>query len=483
MVGRGMWTGAMVVAAATTAAQPNVVLILADDLGYGDIGANGGKTIATPHIDALARRGVRLTQGYVSHPVCSPSRAGLMTGRYQQRHGWEFNPAGRDRVAGMSAEEQTLADAMRAAGYRTGLVGKWHLGSQPRHHPVNRGFDEFFGMVEGGSIYIDADVPGVESWGSPRIGRPNKIIRGLDQEVVVENYLTDRFTDEAVDFIERHAPVPFFLFLSHKTPHTPLQATAKYLDRYRHIDDGAARIYAAMVASLDDSVGAVVAALEREGRRHDTLIVFLSDNGCAGYVANACSNAPLRGFKRHFHEGGIRVPFIVSWPNGLPEGGVLRHPASSLDLMDTLQAAAGTSEVSDDSVNLIPHLDGSDTGAPHDYLYWRSGPNWAVRDQRWKLIRYNRTDFTSQDFDRSGRLEPPQGGWPDDSPNGQLTLLYDLANDPSETVNYATGRPAEVQRLTKAWTTWNAGNPPAPILPAYRSTLAELHGETVQLVF
>ena len=284
-------------------------------------------------------------------------------------------------------------------------------------------------------------------------------------------------------FVERNARSPFFLFLSHKTPHTPLQATAKYLDRYRHIDDDATRVYAAMVASLDDSVGAVVAALEREGLRDDTMIVFLSDNGCAGYVANACSNAPLRGYKRHFHEGGIRVPFIVSWPNGLPEGGVFRHPAVSLDLMDTFLAAAGNSEVSDDSVNLIPYLDGTDAGAPHDYLFWRSGPNWAVRGERWKLVGYNRTDLTRQDLDRSGRLVPPERGWPNDSPNGQLTLLYDLTNDPSETVNYAAGRPAEVQRLTNAWTTWNARNAPAPILPAYRSTLVDLHGETVQLVF
>ena len=483
MAGRGALAVAMVVAAVSAAARPNVVVILADDLGYGDIGANGGTTIATPHIDALAKRGVRLTQGYVSHPVCSPSRAGLMTGRYQQRHGWEFNPAGRDRTAGMSTEEQTLADVMRTAGYRTGLVGKWHLGSQPQHHPVNRGFDEFFGMVEGGSIYIDADVPGVESWGSPRIGRPNKIIRGLDQEVAVDEYLTDRFTNEAVDFIGRHARVPFFLFLSHKTPHTPLQATARYLDRYRHVEDVATRVYAAMVASLDDSVGALVSALEHEGLRDDTLIVFLSDNGCAGYVANACSNAPLRGFKRYFHEGGVRVPFIVSWPNALPEGGVFPHVASSLDLMDTFLAAAGQREVSEDSVNLIPYLDGTDIGAPHDYLFWRSGPNWAVRDERWKLIRYNRTDFTRQDLDRSGRLQPPEGGWPDGSPQGQVTLLYDLTNDPGETVNYAASRPAEVERLTRAWTEWSTGNLAPPILPAYRSTLVDLHGETVQLVF
>ena len=480
MVGHRVLAAAMIAVTATTQAQPNVVLILADDLGYGDIGANGGETIATPHIDALATRGVRLTQGYVSHPVCSPSRAGLMTGRYQQRHGWEFNPAGRDRTSGMSKGEQTIADAMRSAGYHTGLVGKWHLGSRPQHHPINRGFDEFFGFVGGGSIFIGPSVPGVESWGSVRDG-PNTMGRGLDEEVVVTEYLTDRFTAEAVDFIERRSGAPFFLFLSHKTPHTPLQATARYLDRYRHIDHDATRIYAAMVASLDDSVGAVVGALERQGIREQTLIVFLSDNGCAEYVADACSNAPLRGHKRYFHEGGVRVPFIVSWPDRLPEGTVFEHPASSLDLMDTFLGAAGQGEVGDDSVNLVPYLDGTDGGAPHDYLFWRAEPNWAVRDERWKLIRYNRSDLRKQDH--PGRLDPPEEGWPNDSPSGQITLLYDLRNDPSETVNYAAGRPDVVGRLTEAWVRWNAGNAAEPILPADRSILAEFHGETVQLLF
>ena len=440
MVARGVLLAVIFAAGGTISAQPNVVLILADDLGYGDIGANGGETIATPHIDALAGRGVRLTEGYVSHPVCSPSRAGLLTGRYQQRHGWEFNPSGRDRTAGMSTDELTLGDAMRAAGYRTGLVGKWHLGSQPRHHPINRGFDEFFGFVGGGSIFIDPNEPGVESWGGVRSG-PNPMSRGLDEEVVVEEYLTDRFTAEAVDFIERHAQTPFFLFLSHKTPHTPLQATAKYLDRYRHIG-------------------------------HD---------GCAEYVANACSNAPLRGHKRYFHEGGIRVPFIVSWPNRLPAATIFEHPASSLDLMDTFLGAAGQAEVSKDSVNLVPYLDGTVRSAPHDYLFWRADPNWAVRDGRWKLIRYNRSDLHKQDH--PGRLESPEGGWPNDSPNGQITFLYDLANDPSETINYAAGRPDVVERLTAAWQRWNADNAPRPILPADRSILAEFHGETVQLLF
>ena len=482
MVRRGLFTLVVFCGGALAWAQPNVVVILADDLGYGDIGVNGGEIISTPHIDALASRGVRLTQGYVSHPVCSPSRAGLMTGRYQQRHGWEFNPAGRDQDAGVSTDETTLADAMRAAGYRTGLVGKWHLGSKPEHHPVSRGFDEFFGFVGGGSIFIDGDAPGVESWGGLRAGRSNTMLRGLAQEEVVEEYLTDRFTDEAVDFIERHADVPFFLFLSHKTPHTPLQATARYLNRYRHIADDATRIYAAMAASLDDSVDEVVGALNRAGLRNDTLIVFLSDNGCAEYIAGACSNAPFRGHKRYFHEGGVRVPFIVSWPDRLPEGAVFDDPASALDLMDTFLAAAGHEEVSDDSVNLLPYLDGTDDGAPHDYLYWRAEPNWAVRDDRWKLIRYNRTDFTQDDLGRV-RLEPPEGGWPTDSPHGQVTLLYDLVNDPSETVNYAAGRPEVVERLTEAWNRWNAWNAPEAILPASRSTLAEFHGEIVQLVF
>lgn len=483
MVRRGLFALVVAVAGTLVWAQPNIVVILADDLGYGDIGVNGGEVIATPHIDALASRGVRLTQGYVSHPVCSPSRAGLMTGRYQQRHGWEFNPAGRDRAAGMSTEERTLATAMRAAGYRTGLVGKWHLGSQPEHHPVNRGFDEFFGFVGGGSVYVDTDLPGVESLGGRRAGQSTTMLRGLGREVVVEEYLTDRFTAEAVDFIDRHTDVPFLLFLSHKTPHTPLQATAKYINRYRHIDDDATRIYAAMVGSLDDSVGAVVAALNRAGLRNDTLIVFVSDNGCADYIAGGCSNGPLRGHKRYFQEGGVRVPFIVSWPDRLPEGTVFDHSASALDLMDTFLAAAGHDEVSDDSVNLLPYLDGTDSGAPHDHLFWRAGPNFAVRDNRWKLIRYNRTDFTREDLERSGRLDPPEGGWPTDSPRGQVTLLYDLVNDPSETVNYAAGRPDVVARLTEAWNRWNASNTVEAILPAYRSTLAEFHGEIVQLVF
>ncbi|MEM9407758.1 MAG: sulfatase-like hydrolase/transferase, partial [Acidobacteriota bacterium] len=337
---------------ASATERPNIVFVLADDLGYGDVGAYGGTTIQTPEIDALTQSGVRFTQGYVTHPVCSPSRAGLMTGRYQQRHGWEFNPAGRDRGAGLSLEERTLGDVLRDAGYRTGLVGKWHLGQQPNHRPTQRGFDEYFGILEGGSIFIDSRKPGVESaslrGGRGPTERHNTVWRArrgtdgrtVEEAVDVDEYLTDVFTDEALRFIGASDEQPFFLFLSHTTPHTPLQATVEYLEPYRHIEDPAKRVYAAMVASLDASVGRLREALEKSGQLEDTLFVFASDNGCAGYIFGACSNAPLRGFKRYHHEGGVRVPFVVSWPARLAAGQVVDTPVSTLDLFATFAAAA-----------------------------------------------------------------------------------------------------------------------------------------------
>lgn len=464
--------------------QPNIVFIFADDLGIGDTGIYGSEIIKTPNIDKLATSGVRLTNGYVSHPVCSPSRAGLLTGRYQQRHGWEFNPAGRDVEAGMSVAERTFADELQAAGYATGMVGKWHLGYQEPHHPMNRGFDEYFGVLAGGSIFIDPNTPGVESIGrlpSTRAARV-AITRG-HEPVTVENYLTDVFTAEAVDFIDRHQHQPFFLYLSHTTPHTPLQATARYLDRYRHIEDPATRIYAAMVSSLDDSVAAVVDKLEEIGQRNNTLIVFASDNGCAGYIKGACSNAPFAGFKRYHQEGGIRVPFILNWPEGLPEGAVYEHPVISLDLLSTFAATAGRPVKTEDSVNLLPYLRGEQAGSPHEYLYWRSGPTIAIRDARWKLIRYNKTALTAADLGADGRLEPPESGWPDNSPHGQLTLLYDLQNDPGERENLADKHPEIVARLAAAHVEWAASLSATPILPGLRSTLKEVHGETVQLIF
>ena len=476
------------VADAGAGPPPNIVLILADDLGYADIGIYGSEVISTPNIDALAASGVRFTAGYVSHPVCSPSRAGLMTGRYQQRHGWEFNPAGRDVGAGMNLEETTLADRMKALGYRTGMIGKWHLGHQEPHHPMSRGFDEYFGVLEGGSIFIDSSLPGVE-YGSIRgedgpTQRRNKVLRGFEEEKV-DRYLTDVFTDEAVSFIERSAgeEEPFFLYLSHTTPHTPLQATAEYLDGYRHIEDQRTRVYAAMVASLDESVRQVVETLKARGVYENTMIVFASDNGCAGYIHSACSNAPLFGFKRYHHEGGVRIPFIVSWPEGIEGGQTFDHPVITLDYTATFTAAAGEEASTGDSVNLLPYMTGQADGAPHEYLYWRAGPSVAIRDAQYKLIKLNRTEFRPGDLRRDGRLQPPEGGWPTDSPHGQVTLLYDLEADIGELNNLAAEQPEVVARLEAELDAWRATLLSEPILPGARSTITEIDGEWVQLVF
>lgn len=467
--------------------KPNIVFIFADDLGYGDTGIYGSEVIQTPHIDALAAEGVRFTQGYVSHPVCSPSRAGLMTGRYQQRHGWEFNPARRDDAAGMDIEQHTIADELKSQGYATGMIGKWHLGQQEEHHPLSRGFDEYFGVLAGGSQFFETLPPGAEYArnGAPQTRSPyNGVYRGRER-IQVDEYLTDVFTDEALQFIDNHADEPFFLYLSHTTPHTPLQATKSYLDRYGHIQNMATRVYAAMVSSLDDSVGKVVEKLKEIGQYENTVIAFLSDNGCAGYIGNACSNGELAGFKRFHQEGGIRIPFILSWPTTLAGNQVLDMPVISLDLMATFTAAAGQSVTTEDSVNLIPYLQGARTGNPHDYLYWRSGPTKVIRDERWKLIMYKRSNFGEETLDSSGRLPPPENGWPTNAPLGHQVLLYDLENDPGESTNLSSQFPDVVARLEATFEEWNAQLPPADdaILPGLRSVITEIEGDEVQLIF
>ncbi len=472
-------------APASAERAPNIVLIVADDLGIGDVGVYGGEVFSTPNIDALAAAGVRATEGYVSHPVCSPSRAGLLTGRYQARHGWEFNPDGRDLTAGLSTDESTFANELKALGYATGMVGKWHLGHEREHHPMSRGFDEYFGVLAGGSIFIDSRTPGTETVGRPLTERPERygVSRGFET-VEVEEYLTDAFTDEAVAFIDRHREEPFFLYLSHTTPHTPLQATERYLEPYRHIEDPATRVYAAMVGSLDESVARVVATLREIGQYDNTLIAFLSDNGCAAYIGQACSNAPHAGFKRYHHEGGVRIPFILSWPAGLPAGQVYGEPVISLDLLATFTGAAGNAVTTEDSVDLLPYLRGERDGRPRDHLYWRAGPTAAIRDERWKLIRYRRTDLTAEDLGEAGRLTPPADGWSADAPLGHVTMLYDLDANPEETVNLASRHPDVVERLSAQHAAWVDTLPTDPaILPALGSTLAEVDGEVVQLIY
>ena len=468
-----------------SAQRPNIVVIVADDLGYNDLGSFGSQVIKTPHLDALAERGVRVTDGYVSAAVCSPSRAGLYTGTYQSRFGYEFNTSGRDTVVGLPTDQRTLADMLKGAGYATGLIGKWHLGKSDQHHPLNRGFDEYFGHLSGGSTYIDSRKEGVESWPSRNAPttRPasSAIFDGFEQ-VEVEEYLTDVFAAEAVDFVRRHKDEPFFLMLTPNAPHTPLQATAEYVDRYREVEPAGRRVFAAMVSSVDDYVGDVVAELRAHGLEENTLIVFFSDNGCVKYLSQeVCSNDPLSGSKRFHLEGGIRVPFIFSWPAALPAGATYSQPVISLDLFATLSAAAGAGESAPDSVNLLPYLRGENSDPPHEFLFWRAKPNMAVRWGNWKLWKVNTTDNTLDDLSLGGR-RLPQVDYPGDSPMGQLTVLYDLSADVGEQQNIAGEHPEVVERLESELEAWNE-QLAEPLWPSNRSTLYELHGQMIQLFF
>lgn len=466
-------------AAAPGSQRPNVIVILADDLGYGDTSVYGSKVIKTPNIDALAASGVRFTHGYVTHPVCAPSRAAIMTGRYQQKFGYEFNPVGRDRRGGVALSETMVGQVMQSAGYRTGMVGKWHLGQAAGYHPIDRGFDEFFGMTGGASSFMIDPQPGDEAYTPPgseaserattndplpptatpaeRMQYARKmspIMRG--REVVeVKPYLTDAFTEEAVRFIGANKDRPFFLYVAYNAPHTPLQAPKKYVDRYRAVEDKGTRVYAAMVSALDDGVGAIRAKLKAEGLERDTLVIFLSDNGCAAYVLGACSNAPLSGHKGTHLEGGVRVPFILSWPGVAPAASVDDRQVSSLDIVPTAAALAGaTLPNGADGVNLIPYLAKGDTRIPHPTLYWRAGPNFAIRDAQWKLWQANKAPPGSQPSNSSDIT--PDGTHAQVSEHGQHAMLYDLDADPAESDNQAARQPGVVARLQAKLKAWNA---------------------------
>ncbi|MEP0843247.1 MAG: sulfatase, partial [Phycisphaerae bacterium] len=414
-----------------TADRPNIVLLFSDDNGYADVGYQGCKDIPTPHIDSLAKGGVRFSNGYVSCPVCSPTRAGLMTGRYQQRFGHEFNPGGQGPPNfGLPVDQITLADRLKAAGYVTGMVGKWHLGFKEEHNPTRRGFEEFFGFLGGAHPYLQ---------------HGGTILRGF--EVVPEQeYLTDAFGREAVAFIDRHAKERFFLYLSFNAVHSPLQATDKYLKRFPDIADEKRRTHAAMLSAMDDAIGAVLAKLRKEGLEEKTLIFFLSDNG-GPTAQTTSSNLPLRGVKGQVLEGGIRVPFLVQWKGKLPEGRVFDHPVIALDVFPTALAAAGGEVPKDrpiDGVNLLPYLTGRETGPPHEALFWRFGPQMAVRMGDWKLIRF-----------KPAANQPPAAARRAEALGG-TTQLYNLARDIGEEKNLAESEPDKVAQLERALEAWNA---------------------------
>ncbi|HEX6960781.1 MAG TPA: sulfatase [Lacipirellula sp.] len=417
------------------AEQPNIILIVGDDMGYADLGVHGCQDIPTPHIDALAASGVRFTNGYVSGPYCSPTRAGLLTGRYQTRFGHEFNCGGREGSdTGLPLSEKTLADRLKAAGYHTAMVGKWHLGNGDKFHPLSRGFDEFFGFLGGAHSYFPGD-------GAP-------ILRGR-ASVDEQAYLTDAFTREAVEFINRQKDgnKPFFMYLTYNAVHTPMHADDPRLEKFAAIKDKKRRTYVAMMSAMDDGVGAVMKKLQETGLAENTLVAFISDNGgptMRGVTVNGADNAPLRGSKRTTLEGGVRVPFFVAWPGRISPGQVYELPVIQLDLFSTAIAAAGVAPQEDwnvEGVDLTPHLSGAKTEPPHDALYWRFGQQMAIRKGDWKLVAYD---------------PAVEGG------KGKATpqKLYNLAEDIGEERNLIAEHPEKARELQAAWDEWNKQNVP-----------------------
>jgi arylsulfatase A-like enzyme len=404
------------------ARRPNVVLIVADDLGYGELSSYGGRDVQTPHIDSIGQNGVRFTNGYVTCPVCSPTRAALLTGRYQQRFGHEFNPGPPTEASpdfGLALSEPTLAERFKKLGYSTGMVGKWHLGYQPQFTPTQRGFDEFYGFLGGAHFYLSA-------------GDRNRgpILRGTTPVDAIE-YTTFDFAREASAYIERHKNEPFFLYLPFNAVHGPLEATPAYLAKFSGIQNEKRQKFCAMLASLDDAVGMVLSKLRETGLEDDTVLYFIGDNG-GPTPSTTSANGPLRDYKTTVFEGGIRVPFAMQWPGHVPKGITYHKPVVSLDIMPTSLVAAGVHidrQWKLDGVDLLPHLTGKRSNAPHDFLYWRTGKQKAIRHGDMKLLMQR---------------------------NSTTWELYDLAKDVAESNNLAEEQPDIVKTLAARWSGWNA---------------------------
>ena len=380
--------------------HPNIIVIVSDDQGYADVGFHGSKEIRTPNIDRIANNGVIFSDGYVSYAVCSPSRAGLITGRYQNRFGYSRNIllTPKDSTMGLPLSEQTLPDVLKEANYRTKVIGKWHLGAHESLLPQRRGFDEFYGFIIGGHKYFPEDLT-LNDLTEARSQWDGYLTKIFDngKRVDISKYLTEELSDNAVKFIDENSKNPFFLYLSYNAPHTPLQATEKDLDRNMHIDGEKRRTYAAMVTSLDDGVGLILDKLVEKNISDNTIVVFFSDNGGVEWY-NHSDNGILRGGKGEFFEGGIRVPFVMQWPNVIPAGLTYDKPIIALDIFATAASVANAEKYIDgdiDGVNLIPYILGQKDGLPHKFLYWQNRDKDinVIRGERYKYLRMGDEEF------------------------------------------------------------------------------------------
>lgn len=374
------------------AKKPNIVFLFSDDAGYADFGFHGSKVMKTPNLDALAKQGVMFNQAYVSDPTCGPSRAGLMTGKYQQRFGFEENNvpgymsknSGADgRDMGIPLDEKTMADYLKKQGYATAFYGKWHVGGADRFHPLKRGFDEFYGFRGGARSYF--------AYSKAPPSDLDLMERNFGEMAEHKGYLTDVLADEAIDFIERQVELdkPFFTFLSFNAVHTPMDATPEDLAQFPDLK-GKRKTVAAMTLALDRASGKIMEKLEALGIAEDTIVVFTNDNGGPS-DRNASDNAPLSGTKSNHLEGGIRVPFLMKWPNKLAANINYSKPISLLDLLPTFYVAAGGKEEQIkeiDGVDLMPFLTSKIDTRPHDVLYWKKDVRATIRVGDWKMMRF-----------------------------------------------------------------------------------------------
>ncbi|MBK1877709.1 sulfatase family protein [Pelagicoccus mobilis] len=429
--------------------RPNILVIMCDDLGYGDLGYTGSKEIRTPNLDRLAANGIECRNGYTTHPYCGPSRSGFITGRYQARFGMEVNLTNShfDMYSGVPLTEQTFATRLQKSGYRTGVVGKWHLGASFPFHPNNRGFDYFYGFLSGGHSYFPEDVtttkPLLLDNGEPHYsaneGSCWPLMRN-NNTAEFKDYLTRELSRDAARFVSKSGDEPFLLYLAYNAPHKPLEAPEETIAKYSNIKNKNRRIYAAMVDEMDQGIGVVLDALKESGKYENTLIFFFSDNGGSGAhnPGNFSTSGPFKGGKGSMHEGGCHVPFIVHWPAGLPEAGKFDGLVSALDVAAT-SVALGKGDTSGsplEGVNLIPYLRGEKKGSPHEALFWRmqDGVAWSVRTVDTKFL-----------------LEQKKYG-------GKVPVLYDMANDPYESTDIADAAPERRATMAKLWNDWNSQN-------------------------
>jgi arylsulfatase A-like enzyme len=441
---------------AKDASRPNVILILADDMGYGDVGYHNIRKMMTPNIDKLAADGVHFTQGYVSASVCGPSRSGLLTGVYQQRFGCGENPSAtgfpgkmKFPLGGVPRSQKMISEMMKDQGYTTGMVGKWHLGVDVSLRPHARGYDFFYGFLNGSHSYVE--------WTNEFAKNKSKwpVFRNNEMEPASKDiYLTDLFSNEAVGFIEKNADKPFFLFASYNAVHHPWEATEECIKRTKSISDtDDFNVFSAMVLSMDDGIGRMVDMLKKKGIEDNTMIIFLTDNGSpegqglkhakkdpnrerGGYTMS--STGDLRGYKGDTYEGGTKVPFLIKWPGKIKAGTKYELPVSALDIVPTVLKGCSDTNITDngfDGVDLLPYLSGKmGDKRPHDVMYWRRDNDYAIRKGDWKLT-WNDTHGTTE------------------------VMLFNLATDPNETKNVAKQHPEMAQNLQDQFDAWDSQMP------------------------